>query len=539
MAQCNNPTDITGNDIEDWTKLNEDLIVLISENTNVYYCYRREEFYQILKQELRKTLTIWTQNGRRIEYEPLIKEPYVGYFIDKSILAYKNFQLLYLYKRGDFRIGSRFGVSNIHGAVNSVYSCVPIKRLCMNSNIQELRAEMANYVRANNVKIENEIRSILLGIHNLYKSCTSYYDIYVNKYHLQIPVTNDSQSLLNELGDESDEGEEGDDEFVDDEEMRRVRREQIEEFNRFERIRLDVQENREQLERRERHRNMLRDFADYFYPFEIYKEDNDDGGEMNIEIGEMGITPKDEENINRILRDIDQEDEEIMEALRNIVIYNDRIGFSKDITPEMIELIKTHILSLNLYDHLEFYNCSEIETLSDLNIAKLDVRGCSNIKTIESMGCTELICNNCHNLEEIKNCDDLETLILDNCDNFEKIDTFINLESLDISYCNKIQRIGNLPNCKKIKLQNSDVDFEHLDLQNYILLENVEFYNFNIRTIKIGNIRNLDCGYCNNLEKIEVETCQSARIIRCPRLRESNIPRENITECIEAPICGE
>jgi len=158
---CNNPQDLMGDDIAYDEKL---VILMFDDGNNSFNCYTRQEFENMMISSYREDgddvrLVIWTQGGQRIESEPLFKEAYTGQFIDNSLIAYRRSNAFFAFKRGDFRIGTAFGVSAIHGSISPVWSVCPVTlekvlhenvgeyKNSLHAKLDEIRASVGNDVR--------------------------------------------------------------------------------------------------------------------------------------------------------------------------------------------------------------------------------------------------------------------------------------------------------------------------------------------------------------------------------------------------------
>jgi hypothetical protein len=117
---CNNDSDLNGMD-------KRDLVVVLLVGSPVYNCYSRSDFRKILKAEFEKGICEYSGEKRyKITASPVIKEPYFGVFVDKSIIAFQHHDCFVLYGRRDIRLYSEFGVGSIHGSVHPVYSAYPV-----------------------------------------------------------------------------------------------------------------------------------------------------------------------------------------------------------------------------------------------------------------------------------------------------------------------------------------------------------------------------------------------------------------------------
>ncbi len=124
---CHNDSDFLGDDFNEFTNL----IYIISDNGKVIYCYTNDDITGITKD---LTVTEWETNIDRNKRNKVLKMPNENVWVDHvSIDLLKHFRSFILKKIRNQKIGSEFGVSNIHGEEYSLYRLIPVKRELINS----------------------------------------------------------------------------------------------------------------------------------------------------------------------------------------------------------------------------------------------------------------------------------------------------------------------------------------------------------------------------------------------------------------------
>ncbi len=126
---CHNTFDFIGDDFDKYMNL----IYIISENGKVVYCYTDDDIEGITKD-----LKVFEWDTKNPRMKHVMKLPNENVWIDHvSIMLLKYFRSFILKKIRYQKIGSEFGVSNIHGEEYSLYRLIPVKRQIVNKVSKE------------------------------------------------------------------------------------------------------------------------------------------------------------------------------------------------------------------------------------------------------------------------------------------------------------------------------------------------------------------------------------------------------------------
>ncbi len=117
---CHNDSDFLGDEFTEHSTL----IYIISDNGKVIYCYTYDDIKGMTKE-----MNIFEWDTKNPKQKQVLKLPNENVWIDHvSIMLLKYFRTFILKKIRQQKIGSDFGVSNIHGEEYSLYRLLPFHR---------------------------------------------------------------------------------------------------------------------------------------------------------------------------------------------------------------------------------------------------------------------------------------------------------------------------------------------------------------------------------------------------------------------------
>lgn len=119
--KCNNKTDI----LQDVLKTNDGVTAILFRNEYHYvaYCYP----YNELKEMWNSSNDVFEWDRGAVRTKPVYKDPYTGRWFDSnSLKIIEKYNTFVAVELGVKKIGSEFGVSNLHGAEEMLYTLKPI-----------------------------------------------------------------------------------------------------------------------------------------------------------------------------------------------------------------------------------------------------------------------------------------------------------------------------------------------------------------------------------------------------------------------------
>jgi hypothetical protein len=119
--ECTNESDLS--DID-----KRNLVVVLMQGQDRYYCYSRAFFREVITGELSKKLYEYKKEVLN-RSSPVLKEPYFGVFMNKSVIAFQHFDCLLLYAPELIPLHKEGAIDEIgayHGQSEPVYSVFPV-----------------------------------------------------------------------------------------------------------------------------------------------------------------------------------------------------------------------------------------------------------------------------------------------------------------------------------------------------------------------------------------------------------------------------
>lgn len=140
----------------------ENTVIFIIDHIveNLYNCYTRDEFENNLRSAVEKkdadgnliedeiVCIRKPGTGRRLLYEPVVREPISSVWLDKSVYAYQDSTKFFVYERGEFFLATDSNyVGSFHGTPYTIYSVIPIERdNFFDIPIQQIKQEMRDEI---------------------------------------------------------------------------------------------------------------------------------------------------------------------------------------------------------------------------------------------------------------------------------------------------------------------------------------------------------------------------------------------------------
>lgn len=139
---CLETVNFIGEKLED---LDEPIVVCFLSYGEKSYCYTVSDLERIRKNS---EVNIWINGGSNqgpsIQSRPLLKLPYIGAWVDSSLIdgILNGHEIFYLYPAYTSEIGSFFWASRLHGGEDyDIYSAIPVKKqLFLDTPLPQLRS---------------------------------------------------------------------------------------------------------------------------------------------------------------------------------------------------------------------------------------------------------------------------------------------------------------------------------------------------------------------------------------------------------------